>query len=395
MKVRKLLMRSDGDNMKIGLKNSIKLIGVSIIAYCAVFVCTLFINYNIDIVKIKDLIVSKDMKVFYDAQVMMGTLVTVVSGGCLLLTAVIMLCFYIKHYIDVHRKELGILKALGYSNWKIASGFWIFGINVFVGAFLGFCSSFAFMKRFYRIQNEDLILPEVPLNFNMELVLLLVILPTVFFGVLGIAYSYHKLKCPTLDLLKEKNKLSYKKRKVKESHTDMNFLKELKKSTVKSRPSLIFFIWFASFCFSSMMQMSASMDELSSTTMAVMIIGIGLILACTTLFLAITTVVNANTKTISMMRVFGYSLRQCCNAILNGYRLIAYIGFAIGTIYQYALLKISVSVIFKDIENVPEYSFDWFSFFIVLILFILIYEMIMYGYSARIKKISLKEVMLD
>jgi putative ABC transport system permease protein len=143
-----------------------------------------------------------------------------------------------------------------------------------------------------------------------------------------------------------------------------------------------------------MMQMSFSMDELASPMFAVILIAIGLILACTTLFLAITTVVSANTKTISMMRIFGYSLRECSDAILNGYRPIAYIGFAIGTIYQYALLKMMLSMFSKNVENIPEYNFDVKAFIIVLISFAFIYEVIMFCYAARIKKISIKEIML-
>ena len=57
--------------------------------------------------------------VFYNAQVSTAKVVCLVSGGCLLITSVVMLMFYIKHYIDTHKKELGILKALGYSNEKV------------------------------------------------------------------------------------------------------------------------------------------------------------------------------------------------------------------------------------------------------------------------------------
>ena len=40
--------------MIIGIKDEIKLIGISIIACCAVFVCTLFLNYNIDLATATD-----------------------------------------------------------------------------------------------------------------------------------------------------------------------------------------------------------------------------------------------------------------------------------------------------------------------------------------------------
>ncbi len=381
--------------MVIRWKDAAKLLGVFIISCCAVFVCTLFLNFNIDIVRVKDLITSETMMAFYDAQVLMGKVTSAVSGGCLFLTSVIMLFFYIKHYIDVHKEELGILKALGYSNFKIAKGFWVFGFSIFMGTVIGFCSSFALMPTFYEVMNEDAILPKISLHFNIVLALYLIALPTVAFALLAVIYSYHKLKSPVLDLLKGKSEAVDKKKKRKQhQHSEMTFLHELKQSTVKSRYSLIFFIAFASFCYSDMMQMSFSMDELASPMFAVILITIGLILACTTLFLAITTVVNANTKTISMMKIFGYSLRECSDAILNGYRPIAYIGFAIGTIYQYGLLKVMLSIFSQNVENIPEYNFDVKAFIIVLISFAFIYEVIMFCYTARIKKISIKEIML-
>lgn len=72
-----------------------------------------------------------------------------------------------------------------------------------------------------------------------------------------------------------------------------------------------------------------------------------------------------------------------------------YIGFAIGTIYQYVILKTAVYIIFKDIEGVPEYGFDFAQMTITLAAFIVIYEIVMYCYSEKIKKISVKEVMLE
>lgn len=62
-------------------------------------------------------------------------MVSVLSGGSLFLTTVVLLCFYIGHYVDTHKKQLGILKALGYSRIAIAKGFAVFGLSVFVGTF--------------------------------------------------------------------------------------------------------------------------------------------------------------------------------------------------------------------------------------------------------------------
>ena len=113
------------------------------------------------------------------------------------------------------------------------------------------------------------------------------------------------------------------------------------------------------------------------------------------MFIATTSVINANSKTITMMKVFGYSSRECAKAVLNGYRLWAYLGFVLGTIYQYALLKIMVSVVFKDVENVPDYQFDFPVMLITLAAFLILYEAIMFAYTKRMKKLSVKEIMLD
>ncbi len=95
------------------------------------------------------------------------------------------------------------------------------------------------------------------------------------------------------------------------------------------------------------------------------------------------------------MRVFGYSQKDCCKAILGGYRPMSYIGFAIGTVYQYALLRIMVDIVFKDVEGIPAYEFDFPVMLVSLVIFILIYEILMFAYSEKIKKVSIKEIMIE
>lgn len=396
MKFKRPPMRLDGDHMLIGIKNASKLIGISIISCCAVFVCTMFLNYYLDIQSIENEITSELSMIFYNAQVSTAKVVCLVTGGCLLITSVVMLMFYVKHYIDNHKKELGILKALGYSNLKVAKSFWVFGISVFIGTVTGFGGAFLLMPRFYALQNEDKMLPEITVHFHPVILLYFVVLPTVFFSVLSIGYAWHKLHKPVLMLLKDNLQDGLKSSGHRiETASKISFTDDLKKSTLKSKKTLVFFIIFASFCFAAMTQMSFSMKDLSSEMMGAMMLMIGLTLAFTTLFLAITTVINGNTKTIAMMRVFGYTQKECCKAILSGYRPMSYIGFAIGTVYQYVLLRIMVDIVFKEVEGVPDYEFDFPMMLISLAVFVMIYESLMYMYSRRIKKISIKEIMIE
>lgn len=125
---------------------------------------------------------------------------------------------------------------------------------------------------------------------------------------------------------------------------------------------------------------------------------IGIILAFTTLLLSVTTVTSANAPTISIMTVFGYSFKECSGAILNGYRPVAYLGFAVGTVYQYALLKLMVKLFSSASEAIPEdampqFEFNFPIFFLVLVSFILVYEAVLHFYSLRIRRISIKEIM--
>ena len=379
--------------MIITIKDLFKMAGILAVAFCAVIVCAMFLNFNLDLLALKQ---RADFPVYepvYKIMEMNGKVICGVSGGCLFLTSIVLLCFYIGHYIDTHKKELGILKALGYSRLQMAVGFSAFGGCVLAGTGLGYGASWLFlMPRFYEMQNKDGLLPEIRMHFHPWLFLALVAGPTAFFALLAIFYSYHKLGVPALSLLRGTSGTKAKKAK---KVSCLPFLQELSRSNVRQRKSLVFFITFAVFCFSSMVQMSASMEALASAMMAAMIFCIGIFLAVVTLFLATTSVVRANGKTITMMKVFGYGARDCARAVLGGYRPWAYLGFALGTVYQYGLLKVMVEFVFQDMEGMPAYGFDFPAMAATLAAFVVLYETIMLAYARKMEKAPLKEIMLE
>ena len=386
-------MRLDGEIMVIGIKDLTKLFAISIVACCAVFICSLFLNYNIDVVGIKDEITTPQGMVMYDAQVASGKVVVGVSGGCLVVTTVIMLIFYMKNYIDSHGKELGILKALGYSRFRVAKHFWVFGISVFIGAVLGCIGALVYMPTFYEVQNNEGLLPQMSPQFHFFLMFSLIVLPTIFFMLLAVLYAFFKLKSPTITLLKEIQKVKIKISK--NENKELPFLTDLRKNTLRSRKILVFFVGFSAFCFSAMTQMSMSMDDLASESFSWMILLIGLTLAFMTLLMSLTSVIKANTKTIAMMKVFGYSNKECSHSILGCYRPISYIGFVIGTAYQYFLLRIMVDIVFANFDNMPEYKFDYKALGISLVMFIILYEFIIFCYSRKVGKQPVKSIMLE
>ena len=381
--------------MIVRMKDAVRLIGISVVACCAVFVCCLFLNYNLDLAGVWDQITDAAGLAMYEAQVSMGKVISAVSGGCLVVTSAVLLIFYVKNYIDMHGKDLGILKALGYSEWSIARHFYVFGLSILLGCVVGFSAAYAMMPYFYRIQNADGLFSEISVNFHPGLLFFLILLPTLFFSVLAMLYAFLQLKRPALSLLREQQVSGRRGHSGKRVAPDRPFLDSLRVHTLRDRKTLVFLIAFSAFCFSSMIQMSLSMKKLASMTFAVMMITIGLLLAFLTLLLSLTSVVKSNAKTIAMMRVFGYSDQAVGKAIFGGYRPVAYLGFAVGTVYQYALLKSVLSIVFADVENLPEYHFSFVALAVSLLLFVAAYELILYLYSLRIRKLSLKSIMLE
>lgn len=386
-------MRLDGENMIIGIKDLAKIFAITVVTCCMVFVCSLFLNYNIDLTGIKDEITTQQGMIMYDAQVAGGKAVIGISGGCLIITTVIMLIFYIKNYIDSHKKELGILKALGHSGFRIAKHFGIFGISVFIGSVLGYIGACVYMPTFYKVQNSEGLFPQMTPLFHAGIAFSLLLLPTAFFSLLAVLYAFFKMKTPVIGLLKETQK--FKVKTGSKETKDFPFLTDLKKNTLKSRKILVFFVGFSAFCFSAMTQMSMAMNDLASESFSWMIISIGLILAFMTLLMSLTSVVKANALTISMMKVFGYSNKECSSSILGGYRPVSYIGFVIGTAYQYLLLRIMVDFVYSGLENMPEYSFDYKALVISLAAFVVLYELIIYCYSRKIGRQPVKSIMLE
>lgn len=374
--------------MAVGLRDGAKLLAVITVCGCMVFVCTFFINYYIDASSISALI-TEDLRPLYEAQLLTAKLVCLISGFCLLLVCVILLLFYIKLYINAHEKQLGLLKAMGYSDGRLALSFSVFGLSVFLGTAVGFACGFAVMPIIYRQMGEGL--PEIAIRFHAWLPIVLVLLPSVAFSLLSALYAKLRLRRSALDMMNGRREEHIRPKRNGEER-DRPFLVELRRETLKSRKSLVFFIGFAGFCFASMTQMSFTMLDLAAKTMAYIVFMIGIVLALTAFLLAFTSLVNANAKTASLMRAYGYSLKERAFAVIGGYRLPAYIGFGVGTLYQYALLSFFMKIVFRDAAFDVSYSFDFVVFFAALAVFALLFEAACLYYADRCGRASIREI---
>ncbi|MDE7106827.1 MAG: FtsX-like permease family protein, partial [Clostridiales bacterium] len=314
--------------MVIGIKDGVKLFGISVVCFCAVFVCTFFLNYYIDAQAIGG-VVSGELRVLYNANMTSAKFTCAITGGVLCLIAVVMTVFYIKLFIDGNAKRFGILKAMGYSDNKIALSFWVFGLSTFIGAAAGYGAGHAIMPLIYREMTIDG-MPVINIKYHVELLAALVIAPTVLFSVFACLYAKLSLRRNIVSMIKGGKAAA--KSKHRPSDKQRSFLTEMCLSTLSSKKSVVFFVAFACFCYSAMLQMGLTMSDLSSVIMGVMILVIGAILGVTALFMAITTAVNANKSSIAVMKAYGYSAKERAIALLAGYVPFALLGFALGTV---------------------------------------------------------------
>ncbi len=378
--------------MIISAKSALKLIGVAIVCFCAVFVCTFFLNFYLDVLPLRDE-VAEPMLPLYDAQLATAQMCCSVTGGVLALIAGVMVIFYVTLYVDEHSKELGTLKALGYSAARLALSFDAFGLSALIGCALGYGLGHAIMPSVYEwLTIEGL---TVEIHYHVSLLFALVIAPPILLGILAYVCAYVKLKKPALEILKNKRKERKVKANAKPIKNKNSFLKEISIKTVSANKLLTFFVTFSCFCFSAMVQMGASMESLVDGTMGWMILAIGLVLAITSAFMALTSLVKNTSQSIAMMKTFGYSLGKCVTSVFVGFIPFALLGFAVGTGYQYGLLYLMVNLIFKDVGEIPNYSFNVGVMFITLAAFIMCYAAITAFYVAKINKVSVKEIMLE
>lgn len=378
------------------IKDLYRLVVVSVISFCAVFVTNLFLNFYLDISLLDQTNWLPEIQAAYDAQVAISWLIASISGAVLSLTSMLLLFFYIRQFIDQHKPELGILKAMGYKNWEIARKFWIFSLPVGLGTGVGYLSSFAMMPHFYQLRNQSGVLPEITIMQHWSLFLFLVVLPTLAFTALAVLCASYYLRLPALDLLKRvsSSQKSPKRKATKKIRKDRPFLKDFSASLLWSRKLLIFFVIFGSMCFSAMIQLSFGMKELTDETIQSMMMSIGTVLSVAILYLSLGVLLQENQETLAIMKVFGYSRNECHKSLFAPYRFLAFLGFVLGTGYQYGIMQLLLKLMEKSIAQKADYDFDFGVCLMTLLVFVLVYESLIYLSSRRIDQLTVKQVML-
>ena len=107
-----------------------------------------------------------------------------------------------------------------------------------------------------------------------------------------------------------------------------------------------------------MVQLSFGLRDYTDDIIQTMMIMIGLILSFSILFLSLGIVVSESRETLALMKAFGYTDRECQSHILAPYRFWAYLGFVLGTAYQYGIMEILIGVIKDTVPEKIEHHFD-------------------------------------
>lgn len=377
----------------IKLRDNKKLIGVIILCFAAVFICTIFMNYGLDLNVLESVIMDEVAQMIYDGQKTMSTIIIACAGGVIGATTLIVLLFVINRFIYENQSNMGVLKAMGYPSFKIALNFLKFGLIVLCGCALGYVAGYAFSPVVYSIFNNGEI-PDVMLNFHFEVIISIVILPFIIFSLIAFVNAILKLKKAPLDMIHQLQKIKTNKLSAKLQSKDNNkpFLKNLKFIMLFNNLTLIIFVLIAGFGFAAQIQIAILMQDVNMDfTFSAINLVIGCILGLVTLILALGYVINSNSKYISLLKAYGYTDSDCSRTLIGGYRIFAYIGFAVGTVYQFFFMQFMVSL-FGDAYDVTI-NFNVAGFFITLGAFIAFYELVMLYFKRNINKIPLKEIM--
>jgi len=101
-----------------------------------------------------------------------------------------------------------------------------------------------------------------------------------------------------------------------------------------------------------------------------------------------------NQETLAIMKVFGYSRNECHKSLFAPYRFLAFLGFVLGTGYQYGIMQLLLRLMEKSIAQKVDYDFDFGVCLMTLLVFVLVYESLIYLSSRRIDQLTIKQVML-
>lgn len=139
---------------------------------------------------------------------------------------------------------------------------------------------------------------------------------------------------------------------------------------------------------------SSSQQKGTYVALSFLFIIIGLALSILTISIVVKVIISSNRKYFALMKAFGYTDSECNRIVLSGFRIIAYIGFIIGTIYAIILSKFLFDALAKSSTMAIPMTPDVKVIVLSLAIFAVSYEVIMLLYKKSFNAVSVQEVMM-
>jgi hypothetical protein len=381
----------------VSIKAVSKLLSIIILSFCAVFICSVFLSLYIDLAAIETLLETPESFIVFEMLITTSKITLASAGGIIGAVILIVLLFSIARFISESSAQLGVMKALGYNENRLAFSFAQFGIAVAIGSAAGYIGSCCLGQVFYNAFDAEKALPvEIVFHFHIIVPVITVVMPSLLSAVAAVLYAKVALKKRPLLLMSgaKNEKISKLTEKLQTAKSDRTFITILRSNMLFSNLVLIFFIGFAAFGFSMQTQMAFTMYNANggSLFMPIVFVAFGLVMGFVTLLLALSFMYNKNGKYLALLKAFGYCSSEANNMLFGGYRIVTYIGFAIGTVYQYFFFVLIIGF-FADAGVEQTVDFSIAGFFITLAVFVAAYELIMLLYKRKIAKSSMSQIM--
>lgn len=126
--------------------------------------------------------------------------------------------------------------------------------------------------------------------------------------------------------------------------------------------------------------------------LSIFFLATGIVIGIAMLVLSMNTVVSNYQKYISLMKVLGYSEREC-SKVIKGFRTASMVGYVISIPYSFLLCWIMFGIVSKTSNMIFNVRFDIFSTIICFIMTFLITEIVLAMFLHKIHKISFRVVM--
>lgn len=123
-----------------------------------------------------------------------------------MLAAVFIVLSYVKKEIDLQKKQIGLIKALGYNNLEISFGFTLlFFLLSIISTSLGFLLGLPLQMRFNDLSDFGFFLPLTPIFFSWISLVIAVIVTTIIFTLTSYWQSYSSLNKNPLLLINDRS----------------------------------------------------------------------------------------------------------------------------------------------------------------------------------------------